>query len=292
MWLQSPVRQTCNPSGRKLMMPAASLKVASRGDAHDEKDSELSGPEQRALRRKSGLSPLKGHMRTGRPPILPPNGETTVAESPTVEPTRTGFKSVGASGQEKSTTTGGIQEGAASGLGEVPKRKRIAADERARLSASDLNADSASGGGKKRRRTAVTKTVRFDIDGCLKSSEEGKEGSDGDINSADTGGFDNLLEKEKETAGTEDVNKPARIGSSNGQAMGPTTVRLTSAEAEQPVLPPVKARVRGGQIKARKVKIDRRKTIATGQPPTGLSEEKDENRHVPPQSADTGLRTE
>lgn len=224
------------------------------------------------------MSPVKEDPRVGTPSPLLTTGEIAATDNPTVEPKSASFSSVGLSGPAGTTTlassstnndAAGVGAIAASGQGERPKRKRMTADEKARLAASNLIGDSGSDGDKKRRRTVVAKKVRF-VGDNVESRKEGNSGFDGTAIQAATGGFEAAQEL-KAVEEAKGVKNHARTTSTDGDKAESNDATLYPAGTEQPVLGQAKARVWGGQGKARKPSKERREDMSIIDVPTGLS---------------------
>ena len=151
---------------------------------------------EKSLKRKPALSPLTEQLESTTGGLAATNDtETGPPPPPTVNLTRTGYDLTGPSQTAvglrvtgtfvREDLAGGVDVGAdveAAAVAAPTKRKRVTADQRARISASKLLGP-ASGfeGGKKRRRVAVTKNVRFDVDDELECMQVNEQRSEDEI---------------------------------------------------------------------------------------------------------------
>lgn len=163
---------------------SATSAFASR-DGRENRSQQTGG---RGLKRKPTLSPLQEHFETDShddaaiSPHSTQNRTSLAPEIPTIRLARTGYTLVtapnsdDASLRSASSRSGGklanMQQNAPDEQSASSKRKRMNADGKARMFANEFVADSGSRSGQKRRRTALNKIVRFELEDDLSDVQE------------------------------------------------------------------------------------------------------------------------
>lgn len=194
---------------------------------------------EKALRRKKDLSPLKETFAIQQQATT--DAASSWTGSPMVKLTKTDYNLVDRSrSSESSATSSDFAQGVEnvqSTQTTTTKRKRMTADEKARLLADEFAAASGSRADKKRRRTAAEKTVRFDLGVEIEGLVGGEETVDG----AATG---NAAQVDAFASNAAASRAQSKVGEGRKNSVQANAIEM-ALECESPAAP--KPKVRGGR---------------------------------------------